>query len=141
MKSKLLLKAAIHFLFVHSLFFVYAQKEINPNYKIAYVILENRYTNFILIPNQGKFHSFKIYRKLKADTSFVFLEEKYKPILPIKNEVGTPYGVSWEDPKFHSREVDYKVIAFDKKGNQLCEMQMIWEKEIKSTKSDSLKVD
>ena len=40
-----------------------------------------------------------------------------------------PWGVKWEDPDYHSRDIDYKVFAFDKNGNQLCEMQIIWEEE------------
>jgi hypothetical protein len=38
-----------------------------------------------------------------------------------------PWGVKWEDPDYHSRDIDYKVLAFDKKGNELCQMQIIWE--------------
>lgn len=110
-------------------FFIFAQKELKPSHKIAFVIFENRYTNFILIPNLGKLHSFKIYRKQKNEVDFKFIDEIKKPILPIRNECGPGYAVCWEDPKYRSRDVDYKIVAFNKKGVEICEMIIILEKE------------
>jgi hypothetical protein len=121
MKRKLLT-----FIFICFSLIVFGQKKVDTLDKVVFVYYENRKTNFIVIPNTGKLYSFKIYRKPKDDTLFVQVAEKKKPPLPMRYNV-TAYGVTWVDKEFHTREVDYKVIAFDKKGNEICEMYVIWE--------------
>lgn len=107
----------------------FGQNNIKPGDKIVFVYYENRPKNFILIPNVGKLHTFKIYRKLKGEneSEFKLITEKKKPALPMRENSPAPWGVRWEDPDYHSRDIDYKVLAFDKKGNELCQMQIIWE--------------
>jgi hypothetical protein len=39
----------------------------------------------------------------------------------------TPYAVTWKDPEYHDREVEYGIVACDKGGTELCEMQIVWE--------------
>jgi hypothetical protein len=74
------------------------------------------------IENPGKIHYI---RRLK----------KKKPALP-ERRYGTPYSVGWPDKGVHTRNVDYKVFAFDKKGQRICELRVFWEK---SPNKDSLK--
>lgn len=76
----------------------------------------------------GKFHSFKVYHKLKTETEFKFVAEKRKPRFPLGYN-SFPREVKLEDTKFHSREIDYKIIAFDKRGLEICEMKIIWDEE------------
>jgi len=52
------------------------QKPITPGYKLAMVYYENHDKNFILIPNMGKFHSFKVYHKPKQRLNTNLLERK-----------------------------------------------------------------
>lgn len=105
----------------------FAQKEIKASDKIVFIYYENPKNNLIVIPNLGKFHTFKIFRKQKSDTSFVLVAEKKKPPLPLRYNI-TQFAVSWEDTEYHTRDIDYKILAFDRKENELCEMQIIWEK-------------
>ena len=104
------------------------QERINPGYKLAMVYYENHDKNFILIPNMGKFWSFKVYHKLKTETEYKFVGEKRKPRLPF-GYISFPYEVKIEDTAFHSREIDYKILAFDKRGREICEMKIIWDEE------------
>lgn len=112
-------------------FFVFGQKQISKSEKLVFVYHEKRAHNFIVIPNTGKLHSFKIYRKESRDIAFQFIVEKKKPLLPQRYNV-TQYGVTWEDTGYHSRDVDYKVIAFAKGGQELCEMTVMWDKGIEN---------
>lgn len=141
MKRILLIKLILIFaLWFSYSFIILAQDELKPSDKIVYVVFENRFTNFVLIPNRGKLPYFKIYRKHKTETDFTYIGELEKPSFADRNECGYSYGVCWEDPKYHSRDVDYKVLALDKKGIELCEMIIIWEKEKELIRSnDSLK--
>lgn len=104
----------------------YGQKDIKEGDKIVFVYFENRPNNLIVIPNIGKLHTFKIYRKQKNEKDFLLVATKTKPPLPMRYNV-TPYSVTWEDKEIHSREIDYKVVAFNKKEEQLCEMNIVWE--------------
>ena len=126
---RVLIVATITLLFLTKVTF--GQKKIDPGDKLVFVYYEKYPKNFILIPNVGKLHSFKIYRKLKSesDSSFKFMAERKKPPLPMRANSPAPWGVNWEDPDYHSRDIDYKVLAFDKDGNELCQMQIIWEEE------------
>ena len=103
----------------------FGQKEISPGDKLVFVYYENRPHNLIAIPNMGKLYSFKIYRKQTGDTTFQFIIEKKRPLLPMRYNM-TQYGVTWEDIGYHSKDVDYKVIAFDKAGKELCIMNVMW---------------
>jgi hypothetical protein len=121
MKRKILI-----IVFICFSLFAFGQKKLDTLSKIAFVYYENRKANFIAIPNTGKFYSFKIYRKTKDDTLFVQVVEKKKPPLPMRYNI-TPYGITWVDKEYHTREVDYKITAFDKKGNEICKMYVMWE--------------
>jgi len=102
------------------------QRTIKEGDKVVFVYVENRPNNFIVIPNIGKLYSFKIYRKLKDENDYKLVATKTKPPLPMRYNV-TPYGVTWEDKESHTRDIDYKVIAYDKKDIQICEMVIIWK--------------
>ncbi len=63
MKRILLIKLILIFaLWFSYSFIILAQDELKPSDKIVYVVFENRFTNFVLIPNRGKLPYFKIYR-------------------------------------------------------------------------------
>jgi len=119
-----------------------AQENIKPEDKIVFVYYENLSKNIILIPNVGKLHAFKIYRKLKSEneSEFKLMAEKKKPMLPMRENSPAPWGVKWKDPDYHSRDIDYKILAFDKSGNELCQMQIIWDhaKDENKATSDTL---
>ena len=104
----------------------YGQKSANEGEKIVFIYYKSRPHNFIVIPNTGKFKSFKIYRKSVSDSAFVQVAEKKKPFLPMRNNI-TPYAVMWEDNASSSREIEYKIYAFDKDAEQICEMKIFWE--------------
>jgi hypothetical protein len=74
-----LIVVTILFLFYSATSF--GQSDIKPGDKIVFVYYENRSKNFILIPNVGKLHTFKIYRKLKgeSESEFKLMTEKKKP--------------------------------------------------------------
>ena len=108
--------------------FAKGQERINLGCKLAAVNYENRDKNFIVIPNMCKFHSFKVYHKPKTEPEYKFLGEKRKPRLPLGNN-HFPYEVGLVDTKYHSREIDYKILAFDKRGREICEMKIIWDEE------------
>lgn len=111
---------------------VFGQKQATDPEKIVFVYYKGRPHNFIVIPNIGKFKSFKIYRKQATDTSFVQVVEKKKPLLPMRNNI-TPYAVTWEDDGSSSRAIEYKIYAFSKEGEEICEMKIIWEGDKNST--------
>ena len=113
-------------LFISILTFGYGQKEIKSKDKIVFVLFEKQVKNVIMIPNYGKLYKFKIYRRISSNDEFKLMTEKKKPPLPLRYNV-TPYGVTWEDPDYHTRDIEYKILAFDKKDNELCEMQIVWE--------------
>lgn len=48
----------------------------------------------------------------------------------------TPYSVMWEDQKYNTPDVSYKIISFDKKGQEICELKIIWENQ---SSKDTLK--
>jgi len=121
------MKKIILILFLTTIIYAsYGQKEIRAEDKIVFVYYENEPNNLIVIPNIGKLHTFKIYRKLREENEYKLVVTKKKPLLPMRYNV-TPYSVSWEDTGFHSREIDYKIIALNKKGVELCEMKVIWQ--------------
>jgi hypothetical protein len=103
------------------------QETINLGYRLAFVYYEDHDKNLILIPNMGKFYSFKVYHKTKNETEYEFVGEARKPRLPFGYSF--PYQVKLADTKFHSREIDYKILAFDKSGREICEMKVIWDEE------------
>jgi len=105
---------------------VVGQKKIDTAKQVAFVYFENRRTNLIVIPNIDRLYSFKIFRRTKTDTLFALVAEKKKPPLPMRYNI-TPYGVTWNDTEFNTTDVDYKVISFDKKGNRICELKVMWE--------------
>lgn len=117
---------AITFLFI-SLNSI-GQKNVDTTQQVAFVYFENRKTNFIVIPNIDRLSTFKIYRKLNTDSAFIEVAVKKKPPLPMRYNV-TSYGVTWEDKEYNTRNIDYQIIAFDKKGNRICELKIMWEKE------------
>jgi hypothetical protein len=119
--------AAVAFLFCFLPAF--GQKKVEVSDKIVFVYYEGYPKNSILIPNFGKLHSFKIYRKLKSEAGYQFIIEKEKPGLPLRTNSPGIWSVQWQDPDYHSRDIDYMILAFDKKGVQICEMQVIWEGE------------
>jgi hypothetical protein len=106
----------------------FGQEKKDPKDKLVFVYFENREKNLLVIPNTSRLHTFKIYSKLKSDTTFILVAEKKKPLLPMRYNI-SPYSVSWQDPTYHTRNIVYKVLAFDRKGNELCEMTVIWERE------------
>ena len=112
-----------------------AQKRIDTTKQVAFIYYENLNANLIVIPNFDKLYSFKLYRRVKEDTLYKEIAELKKPLLP-ERYYGTPYSVGWHDKEVHTRNVDYKVLAFDKTGGRICELLIFWEK--KSNK-DSLK--
>ena len=114
---------------------LFGQKKIDSSGQVVFVYYENRKTNFIVIPNIDRLHSFKIYRKKQDDSTFIQVAERKKPPLPMRHNI-TPYGVTWEDKDYHSKEVEYKVVAFDKKDNEICKMNVIWEKDSKKRTVD-----
>jgi len=103
-----------------------SQKHVDSSSQIAFVYFKNRQTNLIVIPNIDKLSSFKFYRKAIGDTAFVLVAEKKKFPLPLRNNV-SPYGVYWEDKDYHTKDVEYRIIAFNKKGNEICKLNVIWE--------------
>ena len=105
---------------------LFGQKKIDTTRSLAFVFYKDKPSNLIVIPNIEKYHFFKIYRKTNVDTSFLFVVEKKKPPLPMRYNI-SPYSVSWEDKDYHTREVNYKIFAFNKRGMQICEMTIIWE--------------
>lgn len=124
-----------YFLFLLMLFAIvpsgmFAKGGISEADKIVFVYLNNRSKNFIVIPNfRGKLHTFKIYRKLKSGNEFSFIVEIRKPKIPLRSNRPGPYSVQWEDPEYLSRNVDYRIIGYDKKGQDYGEMNFIWEEE------------
>lgn len=113
-------------LLISILRFGYGQGEIEVRDNIAFVLLEKQDKNTIVIPNYEKLHKFKIYRRISSNHEFNLVTEKKKPSLPTKYSV-TPYGITWGDPDYHTRDIEYKILAFDKKDKQLCEIHIIWE--------------
>jgi hypothetical protein len=109
---------------------LFAQDEYTTADKLVYVKLEGYERNYIVIPNHASFNNFKIYRKLKGEQEFRLIDKKNKPLLPVSNDY-SPYAVFWTDPDSLSRNIEYKILAFDKDDKQLCEMEIIWEKEKK----------
>ena len=101
-------------------------------YNQAFVLYENQTSNLIVIPNLGKYHTFKFFRKNKEDSEYELVTIKKKPPLPMRYRM-TPYEVKWEDTGVHSREVEYQIIAFKKNGEEICTMKIIWDEEIEST--------
>jgi hypothetical protein len=131
MKNKLLI-----IIFLTASPSLFAQKKIDTLRQVAFVYYEDRKANLIVIPNIDKLYSFKIYRKAKTDTLFNQVAEMKRPPLAFPMRYyGTPYSIGWEDKEFHTRDVDYKVSSFDKSGNKICEVLVIWEK--KSPKGTS----
>jgi hypothetical protein len=114
---------------------LFAQSGKDTASQVAFVYYENLKANLIVIPNFGRLYSFKLYRRAKEDSSYQEIAELKKPALP-ERRYGTPYSVGWPDKGVHSRNVDYKVIAFDKNGGRICELRVFWEK---SPNKDSLK--
>ena len=114
-----------------------AQNKNDTASQVAFVYFENLKGNLIVIPNFGKLYSFKLYRKAKEDSLYQEIAELKKPALP-ERRFGTPYSVGWPDKGVHTRNVDYKVIAFDKNGGRICELHVFWEK---SPGKDSLKAN
>jgi len=112
-------------LFISILKLGYGQQEILPKDNIAFILFEKQDRNAILIPNYGKLHKFKIYRRISSNDEFKLVTEKKKPPVPLKDNV-TPHGVTWQDPDYHTRDIEYKILAFDKKGKELGEVQVIW---------------
>lgn len=104
------------------------QTKVNQGTRLAMVYYENRKENFSLIPNMGIFYSFKVYRKTKKEIEYRFVAEKRRPRLPL-GYVSFPFEVKLKDNEFHSREIDYKILAFDKIGREICEMKIIWDEE------------
>jgi len=104
----------------------FGQKNIKDVTEIAFVYYVNRPYNIIVIPNIGRLHTFKIYRKTENDNEYKLAVVKKKPPLPMRFRV-TPYGVIWKDKYFHTRDIAYKVIAFNRKGDELGEMKIIWD--------------
>lgn len=107
---------------------VFSQKLVDPVGQLAFVYYQNRQTNLIVIPNIDKLNTFKIYRRSINDSTFVQVAKKKKTPLPMRYNI-SPYSVSWEDKEYHSKEVEYEIIAFDKKGNEICKLNVIWEKD------------
>ena len=110
-------------------FSVNAQKKIEHTHKIVFVYFEKYEKNYIVIPNFGKLYSFKIYRKLKNESDYQFMIEKRRPSIQVRSNWPGTRSVHWKDPDYHSRDIDYQIFAFDKLGNELCEMEIIWEKD------------
>ena len=104
------------------------QEAVDLGCKLAAVAYENHDKNLIRIPNMCKFRSFKVYHKLKTETEYKFVGERRKPRLPLGHG-SFPYEVRLEDPEFHSRDIDYKILAFDKRGREICQMKIIWDEE------------
>ncbi len=121
------MKKILWIIFLSTFFYTsYGQKNIKEGDKIVLVYYENRPNNYIVIPNLGKLHTFKILRKLKNENDYKLVTTQKKPPLPMRYNV-TPYSVTWEDTEFHTRDIDYKIIAFNKDGEELCEMKIVWE--------------
>lgn len=119
-------KAALCFFLFIIPYLAFAQKQTIEGERIVFVYYKDKPHNFIVIPNIGKFKSFKIYRKQETDTSFVQVAEKKKPLLPMRNNI-TPYAVTWEDEAGSSRKIDYKIYAFGKNDEEIGKMKIIWE--------------
>src|SRR5687767_3429783 len=113
-------------LFINILTLSYGQTKIEAKDNIAFILFEKQDKNAIVIPNYGKLHKYKIYRRISSNEEFKLVTEKKKPPLPLRYNV-TPYGITWEDPDYHTRDIEYKILAFDKKDQELCEIQIIWE--------------
>ena len=105
---------------------LFGQKKIDTTRQIAFVYFQNRKTNLIVIPNIDRLYSFKIYRKTKIDSSFAQVAEKKKPPLPMRYNV-SPYAVTWEDKENNTTDIEYKILSFDKRGDEICELKIIWE--------------
>ena len=112
-------------LFITVLKLSYGQQKIQAKDNIAFILFEKQDKNAIVIPNYGKLYKFKIYRRISSNEEFKLITEKKKPSSPLRYNV-TPYGVTWEDPDYHTRDIEYKILAFDKKDKELCEVQIIW---------------
>jgi hypothetical protein len=110
---------------------VCGQKKIDSTGQVAFVYFEKRKTNLIVIPNVDRLYSFKIYRKAGTDTLFVQVGEKKRPPLPMKYNI-TPYSVTWEDKEYNTADVIYRILAFDKKGTNICELKVIWENQLQT---------
>jgi hypothetical protein len=140
-----MIKYKIGFLFsmlFFSMLFTFGQKEIKETDKIVFCYVENRLKNFIVIPNfRGKLYNFEIYRKLKSESEFKLIVSKKKPAIPLRTNHPSVYSVQWEDPDYHSRDVDYKILCYDKKGNEHGEMQIIWEEEKGKSKKQAMEND
>jgi hypothetical protein len=116
---------------------IVAQTKIDTTGQVAFIYYEKLKANLIVIPNLDKLYSFKLYRKVREDSLYQEIAELKKPALP-ERRYGTQYSVGWPDKGVHSRNVDYKVIAFDKNGGRICELHVFWEK---SPNKDSLKAN
>lgn len=94
----------------------FGQKEVKETDKIAFCYVENRPKNFIVIPNfRGKLYNFEIYRKLNSESEYKLITSKKKPAIPLRTNHPSEYSVQWEDPDYHSRDVNYKILCYDKK--------------------------
>jgi hypothetical protein len=105
---------------------MFGQRLIDSTKQIAFVYFKNRNANLIIVPNIERLHTFKFYRKSITDTAYLQVAEKKKPPIPLKTNFPT-YGVSWEDTLYNTNDVDYMIIAFDKKGKEICKITVIWE--------------
>ena len=62
----------------------------------------------------------------KTDTTFVQIAEKKKPPLPMRYNI-SPYSVTWEDKEYNTSDLNYRILSYDKKGKEICELKVIWE--------------
>ena len=124
----------------------FGRKDISETDKIVFVYTKHRSRNLIVIPNfRRTLYKFRIYRKLKSEAEFSFVAEKKRPAIPFRANRPGPSSVHWEDPDYHSHDLDYKIICYDKKGNNYGEMEQIWEGEdeprnvLKTPEEDTVK--
>jgi biopolymer transport protein ExbD len=93
--------------------------------KPAFVTNSNETQNAIYIPNQDRFHQFKIYKKEKNDNQY-HLEATIDAPLS-SNQTITPYSIIWIDEDANASTVSYCIEAYDHNGSKICDMKVIWQ--------------
>lgn len=92
--------------------------------KPAFVTNSNGTQNTIYIPNQEKFHQFRIYKKEKKEILYCLVATINSSR---SDKTITPYDVIWIDTDPNALTVDYVIEAYNHDESKICNMKVIWQ--------------